>query len=191
MLWKHSFYRRAERIIRERTIKPWWSSLYPSGPCYSSNLAWQRKQIQNQIQYNKCESITIRMQLRKTQKSLKWLLTSTAYLILTNAWVTLLAGSFHWPAFVDSLRTERKRQLTVLAQNRQFSNSNHQKRLPWWDGSPEATSKQRSSLRRSLIQGRSALQSPSKKWKEHRKGEQNKIMAGRQEAEGIEEPRSS
>lgn len=35
------------------------------------------------------------------------------YLILTNAWVTLLAASFHWPALVDSLRTVKKQRTQI------------------------------------------------------------------------------
>lgn len=70
----------------------------------------------------------IKMQSQRKWETLKEQLTSTPYLILTNAWVTLLAGSFHWPALVDSLRTERRKQLTVLAQNWQFQNSKHEKK---------------------------------------------------------------
>lgn len=109
-------------------------------------------------------------------ETLKEQLTSTPYLILTNAWVTLLAGSFHWPALVDSLRTERRRQLTVLAQNWQFHNSKQKKKICFGKMAVQGPHQNKGHLWQSVIQGRSSLESPSEKHKEHGKGEQNRIM---------------
>lgn len=59
MIWKHSLYRRAERINKQSN--PGDRSFMPVSPVQNNNLAQQVEQIQNKIHYSKCETVMIKM----------------------------------------------------------------------------------------------------------------------------------
>lgn len=58
-------------LLERRQSNPGDPLFIPMGPVQSSSKAQQREQIQKQIQYNKCQSVMIRMQSHRTQESKK------------------------------------------------------------------------------------------------------------------------